>query len=294
MDTVDRLLEGAVDLHCHSGPSPMPRRITHAEAAAQADQVGMRAIVAKCHYHSTVFDLLAMEPQLAGLKTQVYGGVALNSQVGGINPHVVDLTLRMGGRVIWFPTISATAHLCHAAHDPAVQAHFQPKGLMQSEEVDIFGPDGDLLPEVHTVIGMAKEAGAMISAGHLAPDRIMALLTAVHAAGHDRVLVSHPNFVIKAEREQVARYAELGATIEHELGMYDNDRIFDVQTLLDWIELIGPERTSIASDLGQVGNPLPVEAYRRVLTRLLDGGVSEKDITTMIATNPARLIGLDD
>jgi hypothetical protein len=294
MDPVDRLLEGAVDLHCHSGPSPMPRRITHAEAAAQADGVGMRAIVAKCHYHSTVFDVLAMEPQLAGLKTKVYGGVALNSQVGGINPHVVDLSLRMGGRVIWFPTISATAHLCHAAHDPVVQAHFQPKGLMQSEEVDIFGPDGDLLPEVHTVIGMAKDAGAMISAGHLAPDRILALLTAVHAAGHDRVLVSHPNFVIKAEREQVVRYAELGATIEHELGMYDNDRIFDLQTLVDWIGLIGPERTSIASDLGQVGNPLPLEAYRRVLTRLLDSGVTEKDITTMIATNPARLIGLDD
>lgn len=294
LDTVDRLLEGAVDLHCHSGPSPMPRRITHVEAAAQASEVGMRAIVAKCHYHSTVFDILAMRPLLAGLRTQVFGGIALNSQVGGINPHAVDLSLRMGGREIWFPTISASAHLCHAAQDPEIQAHFQPQGLMQSEEVDIFGPDGDLLPEVHQVIDLAKRAGALVSAGHLAPDRILALVTALHAAGHDRVVVSHPNFVIKAEREQVTRYADLGATIEHEITMYDEDRIFPLRTLVDWIELIGPDRTTLASDLGQVGKPLPVEAYRRVLPRLLDAGVSEKDVRKMICINPARLIGLGD
>lgn len=294
MDTVDRLLDGAVDLHCHSGPSPMPRRITHVEAAQQASEVGFRAIVAKCHYHSTVFDVLSMQPQLAGLKTQVFGGVALNSQVGGINPHAVDLSLKMGGREIWFPTISAKAHLCHAAEDPEVQAHFQPKGIMQSDEVDIFGADGDLLPEVHQVIALAKDAGALVSAGHLAPDRILALVTALRAAGHDRVVVSHPNFVIKAERDQVARYADLGATIEHEINMYDEDRIFPLQTLIDWIELIGPDHTTLASDLGQVGKPLPVDAYRRVLARLLDAGVAEKDLRKMIAVNPARLIGLDD
>jgi hypothetical protein len=62
MSAVDSLLIGAVDLHCHSGPSPMPRRITHAEAARQADEAGFRAIVAKCHYHDTVTDILAMAP----------------------------------------------------------------------------------------------------------------------------------------------------------------------------------------------------------------------------------------
>lgn len=294
MDSIDQLLVGAVDLHCHSGPSPMPRRITHVEAARMADQAGMRAIVVKCHYHSTVFDLLSMQGELAGLKTQVFGGVALNSQVGGINPHAVDLSLKMGGRIIWFPTISSHAHLCHAAHDAEVQQHFQPQGIMQSDEVDIFGADGDLLPEVHTIIGLAKDSGALISAGHLAPDRVLALLQAVRAAGSDRFVISHPNYVIKAEREQVVEFAGLGATIEHELVMYDEDSMFPLQTLLDWIGLIGPEHTSLASDLGQVGNPLPIEAYRRVVGRLLDSGVPEKDIRQMTATNPARLIGLED
>ena len=47
---------------------------------------------------------------------------------------------------------------------------------------------------------------------------------------------------------------------------------------MDWIERIGPERTVIASDLGQKGNPLPVDGYIYLIGALLDHGVAEKDI----------------
>jgi hypothetical protein len=293
MSAVDSLLIGAVDLHCHSGPSPMPRRITHAEAARQAGEAGFRAIVAKCHYHDTVTDILAMAPLLAGLRVQVFGGIALNSQNGGLNPFAVDRSLKMGGKVIWFPTISSRAHLRYSAGDEHVRAHFQPRGMMPSEEVSIFGADGDLKPAVHQIIGQARAAGALISTGHLGPEPARALVEAAAAAGHDRLVVSHPNFVVAMERQQAVELAGLGATIEHELGMYHNERRFALAELLEWINLIGPERTSLASDLGQVGNALPVEAYRQVVGDLLDSGISERDIRLMIRDNPARLIGLD-
>jgi hypothetical protein len=46
MGAVENLLIGAVDLHCHSGPSPMPRRITHTEAARQAASLaGLGAVI---------------------------------------------------------------------------------------------------------------------------------------------------------------------------------------------------------------------------------------------------------
>ena len=80
---VKRVLHGAVDMHCHSSPSPMPRRITHVQAASQAAELGFRAMVVKCHYHNTVFDLDAMRDELTGLPIEVFGGVALNSQVEG-------------------------------------------------------------------------------------------------------------------------------------------------------------------------------------------------------------------
>jgi hypothetical protein len=290
---IARILDGAVDLHCHSSPSPMPRRITHVEAARQAAEWNFRAIVVKCHYHSTAFDVIAMDEQLAGVPTQVFGGVALNSQVGGLNPHAVDLTLKMGGKMVWFPTISAGAHLCRSAHDESIRSHFVPRGVLPSEEVDVFGPDGDLRPEVEQILDIAKAADAVVSAGHLAPDRVTALLERAHAMGLRRLVVSHPDFVIDAAAEQVKRFAELGATIEHCLGLFHEDKHLPFQDLLDWIELIGPDHTSLASDLGQVGNVLPVEAYVAVCERLLDSGVAEADVRRMVVDNPARLLGLE-
>ncbi|MFD2421411.1 DUF6282 family protein [Amycolatopsis pigmentata] len=283
-----------MDLHCHSGPSPMPRHLTHVEAARMAAEAGMRAVVVKCHYHDTAFDVHAMEPALARIKTSVFGGVALNSPVGGVNPHAADLSLKMGGRIIWFPTISSAAHLDHASSNEGLRRHFQSRGVLASNEVDILGSDGELLPEVHTIIDLVKESGAALSTGHLAPDRALVLVEAAAAAGLDRLIVSHPNFVPKADPQQVVELTKLGATIEHEIGMYDNDRRFPLGDLLKWIDLVGPDHTSLASDLGQAGNPLPVDAYRRVLPRLLDSGIRERDLRTMTAVNPARLISLDD
>jgi hypothetical protein len=291
---VDEVLVGAVDLHSHSGPSPMPRRITHAQAAQQAAEVGFRAIVAKCHYHDTVTDVLSMAPLLEGVTTELFGGIALNSVNGGLNPWAVDRSLKMGGKVVWFPTISARAHLEHAAEHEETQRHFQPLGMMQSAEVSVFEPDGSLRPEVATIIDLAKESRALISTGHLDGTSAMAVIEAAARAGHDQVIVSHPNYVTGIDQEQAARMVEKGAYIEHEIAMYHLDKIYPLDVLIDWIQAIGPEHTVLGSDLGQVGNPLPVEGYRGVVERLLDAGLSVHDVQLMIRDNPARLIGLGE
>ena len=59
-DVVDRLLDGAVDLHVHPYPSPFPRRLDAAEAAQRAADAGMRAIVVKSHHHDTSSDVAAL------------------------------------------------------------------------------------------------------------------------------------------------------------------------------------------------------------------------------------------
>src|ERR1041385_7430432 len=88
-----KVLDGTVDLHCHSGPSPFPRRLDHVEASYDGARIGMRGILVKSHHHNTVMDVLAMKTQLKDAPTPVYGGVALNSEVGGINPSAVALAI---------------------------------------------------------------------------------------------------------------------------------------------------------------------------------------------------------
>jgi hypothetical protein len=291
---VKRVLQGAIDPHCHSSPSPMPRRITHVEAARQAADLGFRAMIVKCHYHNTVFDLLAMEDQLAGIPIQVFGGVALNSQVGGLNPHAADLAFKMGGRIVWFPTISSKAHLCHSEQDESIRAHFVPRGVMESDEVDIFGEDGDLVPEVEQILRIAKDADGIVSSGHMSPERVIAMLEAAHALGCKKLVVSHPNYIVEADKNTDAqRMVELGAVMEHCLGLFINERYFTIQELVDWINVIGPDHTSLGSDLGQVGNPLPMDAYLTICEQLLDSGISERDLRKMVVDNPSRLLGLD-
>jgi hypothetical protein len=293
---LDRILEGAVDMHCHSGPSPFPRKMDHVEAARQAESVGMRAIVVKSHHHPTVMDVRAMAPQLAKVKTQVFGSIALNSMVGGLNPSAVDLALKMGARVVWFPTISSRQHQEHQAAHPDLKFPKSSVPLRKPDIVDIVMEQGDLRPEVPVILGQIAEAGAVLAAGHMAPDRIQMLLDAARKAGVTRVIVNHPEYVIKASREEVAKFAESGAIIEHECCMYDEDSEFhhwDTKALKAWIDLVGPERSSIGSDLGQVDNPSPIDSFKKVLGQLHDCGVSEGDLRKMVRDNPARLLGLN-
>ena len=261
-----------------------------------ADSVGMRAIVVKSHHHPTVMDVRAMAPQLAGIRTKVYGSIALNSMVGGLNPSAVDLALKMGAKVVWFPTISARRHQEHQQAHPDLKFPKPSVPLRRPDVVDILDEGGALRPEVPAILKMVAEADAVVAAGHQAPDRIQILLEAARDAGVKRTIVNHPEYVIEATREQVAKFAETGALIEHECCMYDDASEFyhwDLAQLKGWVDLVGADRTSIGSDLGQINNPLPIESFKKMLSGLHDCGVSEGDLRKMVRDNPARLLGLN-
>lgn len=56
----------------------------------------------------------------------------------------------------------------------------------------------------------------------------------------------------------------------------------------------GVDSTIIGSDLGQVGNPSPVDGFRHVIGMCIQLGYSDDDIRKMISLNAARLVGLDE
>ena len=294
--TVSRLLEGAVDLHVHPAPSPMPRRIDAAEAARLAAEAGFKAIVVKSHHHNTVMDVLALEH--AGATNggaALFGGIALNGQVGGINPRAVELCLKMGGRIVWFPTIASAKHIeHHAAHPnlkfPKLSVHLDPEA-----PIEVLDETGSVRPEVDQVLEAIKEHDAILASGHMAPRQITAVFEAAREIGVRRMLVNHPNFVIEASYDDARHWVSLGAHIEHSLCMYDEESSFhnwDLDTLVGWVEAIGPARSTLGSDLGQMNNPLPTDSFKKIVGRLLERGMPEDHIRTMVARNPAELLGV--
>ena len=286
------VLDGLVDMHVHSGPSPFPRRFDHVEAAQDGARIGMRAMVAKSHHHNTQMDILAMKGRFAGVAATAYGGIALNSTVGGLNIHAVRMCLRMGGKVVWFPTISSGRHIdCHP-EDGAFPTTTVPLTL---ERIDIVDENGTLKPEAIEILDEIKEQQAVVNGGHMYPEYIRTLFQAASERGLTRMVVSHPDFVIGAEPELLRELIELGAYVEHEVGMYDPEgtQKWDPKKLLTWIETLGPEHTVLASDFGQKANPKPVDAWLRVGEALLDLGLPEKDLRRMVRDNPAYLLNLD-
>jgi len=291
-EEADRLLVGAVDLHQHPGPSPFPRRMSILDAARDAAGAGFRAIVAKSHHHSMVTDILALRTAgLADLPIDVFGGIALNRTVGGLNPYAVELALRMGGRVVWFPTLSSAAHVRHhEGHDtgfPTAEVDLRPQ-----EVLSILDESGAVLPAVRDILAVIAAEEAVLTCGHLGVTESQRLIDAALEAGVQRIVVNHPCFVVGASVEQAAAWARQGVYIEHCAVMYFGrpERRRDIGELLSFIKAAGAGQTVISSDSGQKNNPLPVTLIRRAVRGLLDAGVSEPDARQLVGTNAAQLL----
>lgn len=289
-----KVLNGAVDLHVHSGPSPFPRRLNHVEASYDAARIGMRAILIKSHHHNTVMDLLAMEAQLKDAPTPAYGGVALNSEVGGINPSAVAVAIQMGGRAVWGPTVSAAQHIKAHSHDDG----FPTAGSnLEEKEESIWASEGNVSAETVRVTQLVAEANILLTGGHLDAESMKAFFATAKENGVKRLILHHPDFIINASETDVEEMLGYGAFVEHEMSMYHPAVPapgFPISQLVDWIKKVGPERTVIDSDLGQKTNPLPVDGYIYVIQQLLDHGIAEKDIRQMICRNTAFLLGLEE
>ena len=58
------------------------------------------------------------------------------------------------------------------------------------------------------------------------------------------------------------------------------------------IDKIGADRCIVSTDFGQWTNPPPAEGMRMAIAALLDAGMREADIATVVRGNPLDCVGL--
>src|SRR5690349_23986696 len=80
-------IKGLIDFHTHAAPDVFGRAVDDDELASLAAAREMEAIVFKNHVTSTADRAWLVRKHVAGVK--VFGGVVLNSAVGGINAQAV-------------------------------------------------------------------------------------------------------------------------------------------------------------------------------------------------------------
>jgi hypothetical protein len=271
---------GTIDVHVHSYPDDRPRSIHAIDVAKLARTRGMRAIVLKNHYESTAGVSYLVRQVVPDL--EVFGGIALNRTVGGINAAAVEHMTRVSGgwgRMVWMPTFDAENQVRYSKENrPFVSV----------------SRNGELLPEVKEVIGLIAKHNLILATGHSTPAEGLALLREARQQGVRQMIVTHAiNPPVLMNVSQLKETASLGAFIEFVGGAPEGPgAAARLDGIAEAIRQVGPASSILSSDLGQQGNPLPPDGFGLFIEALRKRGFSDRDLDVMSKQNPARLLGL--
>ena len=115
-------------------------------------------------------------------------------------------------------------------------------------------------------------------------------------SGVKRILVTHPlasfcNYSAKDMKEML----DLGATyLEHTYNDVTRQvsHPIKLEDLYNGIRAIGPKHCIMSTDSGQWLNPLPAQQMGIYIKDMLNFGLDERDVRTMVSDNPAHMLGM--
>lgn len=276
-------LEGVIDVHAHVDPETIPRSIDALTLARLARQEGMRALVFKNHFFPTTGIAFLVHREVPGI--EVFGGIALNRQVGGVNPaavqQMVDLPGKFG-RIVWMPTMDSEYS---ARRSTNKNRPFVP-----------IAKNGELLPEVKEVLAIIAREDIALATGHSSPEESLLLIREAKKMGVKRIIVTHPTSGVEIMNlEQQKEAARMGAFLEYcyvgtlpFAGAGRKTMAFYAQ----YMKAVGPDHCIMSSDLGNAVNPVHTAGMRSYIEGLLKEGMSQDAIDLMARKNPAFLLGL--
>ncbi|MGZ6966521.1 MAG: DUF6282 family protein [Acidimicrobiia bacterium] len=276
-------ISGAIDLHCHFGPDAhRERSVTALEAAAQARDAGHAGVLLKSHTEPTAQLARIVAEAVPGI--DVFGGVCCDHEIGGLNPAAVETALRLGGRIVWLPTLSSRQDVENGV---AEQLGIPGPGLT------VVDDEGELLPAAHEIAALCHEHDAVLATGHISASEHVAV--AREFGDRQHVLVTHAMEDLvgpKLTADELVELADFGAWIElcalTCVGALASRPVAD---LAGAAFRVGPQRCTLASDYGQALNAAPVEGLQRFADQLATEGLAPDGIRTMVVTNPAELVG---
>jgi uncharacterized protein DUF6282 len=318
------LLRGAIDIHVHAGPHifSSPRRVDPVEAAIQAREAGMRAIV--------YMDVFEMSNGTSWIVNRVvddfttFGGLIMNTVYGGMNPRAVKTALNYGTGAKYISFGAHSTYFQAAREGKIVDGRFVPLSELyprfKAEELDrciripLEGRPGQQLDEILQLI--ADHPDVYLNTGHISVPEALRLTELCGEYGIKRILVASSVTKI-ATLDELKTMISRGAFIEYTLAAYTHttpipkthyyvERKYmsidegmedapsgGVKKVSEQIRALGAEHCILATDFGVYTLPEPVEGLREFVACMLDLGIPPSDIQTMIRTNPETLLGLD-
>lgn len=287
-------LEGVIDMHVHCGPEPADRLMDFMEMAKLADSTGMGGFVLKGLFTSTsewAHMIKKIYPNLL-----VFGGITMDSSVGGLNPHAVSSSIKVGGRIIWMP-VRNSQH----SYDMYKKGVFNFASSLNKAELDsgisLFQKGTEKLKNVVLeILQIVKDNDVCIATGHISPKESIILLGQAHDMGIKKMMVTHavtPNIGMTIDEQK--EISKEGAFIEHTLGYSMLDAYLslrqDPELIVKSIKEIGTSKCVISTDSGRKTYPNMAEGMRMFISWFKDMGVTSGEISKMTKNNPKYLLG---
>ena len=323
LDLSWELLRGAIDIHVHAGPHifSSPRRVDPIQAAIEAREAGMRAIVYMDVFEMSNGIAWLVNRHVPGITT--YGGLIMNTVYGGMNPRAVRTALDYGDGAKYVSFGAHSTHFQASREGHSVDGKFVPLSELfpkfKTEELDrciripLNEEPGPELDEILSLIGERPEV--FMNTGHVSVAEAQRLVDLAPRYGIRKILVASSVTKI-ATIDELRRLIAGGAYIEHTLAAFTHTTPIPkthyyvekeyvsidegmpggtkagVDTVAQQVQELGAQHFILSSDLGVYTLPTPVEGMREFVACMLDLGVVPDDIRTMIVSNPMRLLGI--
>jgi hypothetical protein len=285
-------VSGAHDMHVHCAPDIVDRVGDDFEVARACRRAGYKSMLIKSHIESTVSRAYHVNKDVSGLN--VYGAITLNSPVGGINPTAAEIALKLGAKEIFMPTSYSAAHA--KIHGRPGRWAFRKDVLhVETEPVSVLDDRKRLLPEVSTILELAKEYAVPVGTGHLSAEEIILLCEKAHQIG-TQIIITHPHFhPPNLDDTTLTRLVSQGAKIELCAGtVYPVPGYGRVEQVVQSIQSVGYKNFMITSDAGTPTKPMPPDTLSAYLYCLMMRGIPKEQLDFMFKENPAQIFGIPD
>lgn len=278
-NSIKEFVEGSYDLHVHSAPSHVKRTIDDIDLIKKASTYKMAGVLIKNHYEPTSGRSELINTHF-NFFTKAYGGVVLNSTVGGINPYACESALKMGAKIVWLPTRDAENSLRYG----------NMKGdFFKREGISVINDNGKLINSFKEVVEVVKKYDATLATGHISLEE--SLKVCDYAIRKNvKVVLTHPDWSrTKIPIDIQIDLGKKGVFIEKVWANLDDgdcssDEFLNVMNKLDF------NNTFITTDRGYYTKKPPFESLVDCIEFLIEKGVDCRNIEKVLKITPRIIV----
>jgi hypothetical protein len=288
-------LKGSIDFHVHSHAEKGYRQNLD-ELASQALAAGMSGLVIKNLYGTSQEDCHRTNRRLG--RVFLYPSLTLGQATGGLNSSLVEnfSNSHSANCIVEMPVFDSVHEI-------------RLRGLPLEQAVPLFR-NNHPVPELVEILKTIAQRDMVLKTGHGAPEESLELIRLAKDHGVKKIIVTHATgSPVMATPKEQREMADLGAYVEHCLCKFlpisclKNIKRFprwkgpdfgDLDYLKASLESVGPDRCIVATDSGQLYNPLPMELFIYFLYLLEEMECSTHEIKIMCRDNPRRILKISD